>query len=174
MASRESPRKSANVTTSAVGDSDLELGNRDHDRITTIQSTSDGTPSKAATPTARRSLEAHSLGAVPPGRDGASRWTSIEEKIPIPLTKLGHRIVDWLRGPKPPRTYRIVPFLERWQTFPARLLARLPKPLRICVFVVTCVIWIVVFAVVIKKDDLQSSVGGLGAPFRLSCVTNLW
>lgn len=167
MATRDSPRKTASATTTALG-GDLELGNRDHDRITPIQSTPDGISSKAATPSARGSLEVHSPGA------GASRWTRIEEKLPAPLTRCKNTIVDWFKGPKPPRTYRIVPLFERWQTFPARLLARLPKLLRICIFGMACLVWIVVFAVIIKKNDVQSGIGGFGAPLRLSCVTNIW
>ncbi|CAN9406908.1 unnamed protein product [Alternaria alternata] len=56
-------------------------------------------------------------------------WTrKLGECTPAPVARWGRKAVEWVKGPKPPSRYTITPFLERWQTLPVRLLARLPEP----------------------------------------------
>ena len=177
MASSNIPPNKASAITTSLMNPDLELENSDRDGIIlngSLPSTLDCTPSKAATATFRRSLEIENVEAAPRQPSFATQWERIEKKVPRPFVRCGRKIVDWVQGPKPPRAYMIVPILERWQTLPARLLARFPKLLRICIFSIVCIVWIVLFAVIISKDDLPSNFGGLGAPVRLGCVANLW
>lgn len=98
----------------------------------------------------------------------------LSARTPAPVARWNRKVVDWIKGPKPLSRYTITPFLERWQTLPVRLLARLPEWLRICVYAAACIVWIVVFAVVISDGGLPSDIGGLGAPVKLSCINNLW
>jgi hypothetical protein len=90
------------------------------------------------------------------------------------LARWSRKAVAWAQGPRPAKEYSITPFFERWQTLPTRLLARLPKWLRICSYGLLCILWTVIFAVVISDRSLPSDIGGFGAPVRLSCVNNLW
>jgi hypothetical protein len=108
------------------------------------------------------------FGQIPP-------WTrKLRDRTPAPVARWSRKVVEWGKGPKPPSRYTITPFLERWQTLPVRLLARLPEWMRICIYAAACVIWIVIFAVVISDGGLPSDIGGFGAPVKLSCVNNLW
>ena len=105
----------------------------------------------------------------------APPWTSkLGECTPAPVARWGRKVVEWVKGPKPPSRYTITPFLERWQTLPVGLLARLPEWARICIYAIACVVWIVTFAVVVSDGGLPSDIGGFGAPVKLSCVNNLW
>lgn len=106
---------------------------------------------------------------------GLSTWTRrLSERTPAPVARWSRKTAEWVQGPKPQKKYTITPFFERWQTLPVRLLARLPQWARICCYLVACIIWIVVFAVVISDAGDSSDVQGLGAPIKLSCVNNLW
>ncbi|KAF2034629.1 hypothetical protein EK21DRAFT_56046 [Setomelanomma holmii] len=152
---------------------DLEHGNRD--QITPSASSSltpDGPRSKAATP--RRSLEIEEV--VPRQRSLKTPriCTRLEGKLPEPIVRCGRTVAKWLEGPKPPRQHRIKPLLEWVQTFPARLLGRLPAWARLLVYIVLFVIWAVAFGVILTNYSLPSNIGGFGAPVPLSCVTNLW
>ncbi|KAF1845912.1 uncharacterized protein K460DRAFT_338648 [Cucurbitaria berberidis CBS 394.84] len=177
MAAHDIPSNIARNTTTAPVDLDVEHGTHDHDRITpsgSSSSTPDDSGSKAATPNARRSLEIED--ARPRHRSMfGSRWRrSVGDKIPAPVARYGNKMVNWIRGPQPPRTYRIAPFFERWQTFPVRLLARLPKWLRICIYAISCILWIILFGVILSDYSLPSNFGGVGAPVSLGCVSSLW
>ena len=179
MAARDVPSKSARITTTVPVDVDLDLehGNRGHERMTSSGSSS-STPieqgSKAATPNLRRSLEIEDGG--PRHRSTfAPQWRRrVQEKIPAPIVHYGNKVVSWVKGPAPPRIYRITPFFEHWQTFPVRFLARLPKWLRICIYAIVCILWIVLFGVILSDYSLPSNIGGFGAPVRLDCVDELW
>jgi hypothetical protein len=102
-------------------------------------------------------------------------WTrKLRERTPAPVARWSRKVVEWVKGPKPSSRHTITPLLERWQTLPVRVLAWLPEWARLCIYAAACVIWIVVFAVVISDGGLPSDIGGFGAPVKLSCVNNLW
>jgi hypothetical protein len=171
MTSRDMPPdKTANATTR-----DLEYGN--HDQITPSASTSftpDGTRSKAATLTPRRSLEVEDV--VPRQRTHhVSRiWRRLEAKLPAPIARWSRTSVGWIKGPEPPMRHRIDPIFERIQTLPVRLLARLPRWMRVCIYAIACVVWTVLFGVIITNYSLPTNFAGFGSPVGLSCVASLW
>lgn len=129
--------------------------------------------SESATPDSRRSAE---------NEDGHHRarwydsphWKRIHDRIPSPITRQARKVVLWIKGPKPPKEYHINPFFERVQTFPIRLLARLPRAARILIFICSFTLWLVIFGVIISKFGLPQDIGGFGAPVRLACITRLW
>lgn len=99
----------------------------------------------------------------------------IEQYTPAPVARWGRKVGEWVKGPKPPRKkYAIHAWFERWQTLPTRSLARLPKWMRVGIYGIACILWIVIFAVVISDGALPSDIGGFGAPVKLSCENNLW
>jgi hypothetical protein len=158
MAARETP-KSARATSTVPEIIDLEHGtNRDSNHDQGTQSTLN-------------------VGhAVPPrhSADAPSWKQQLRRRTPAPLARWSRKAVAWVKGPEPAKKYSITPLFERWQTLPIRLVARLPKWLRICSYGILCILWIVIFAVVISDRSLPSDIGGFGAPVRLSCVNNLW
>jgi phosphatidylserine synthase len=70
--------------------------------------------------------------------------------------------------------HRIDPIFERIQTLPVRLLARLPRWMRVCIYAIACVVWTVLFGVIITNYSLPTNFAGFGSPVGLSCVASLW
>ncbi|KAH8726269.1 hypothetical protein GQ44DRAFT_706037 [Phaeosphaeriaceae sp. PMI808] len=100
--------------------------------------------------------------------------TTLKARLPASIARWNDKAVGWIKGPEPPKKYYIVPLLERVQTFPVRLLGRLPPWARVCIYSITFVLWAVLFGVILTNYSLPSNLAGFGAPVRLSCVTNLW
>lgn len=163
------------TATATAAPVDLEAG-ENNDRIATSGGTSsytqDNTPSKAATP--RRSLDFEKPQQPRPHSFVTKSWRRIEEKLPTPVTRLCRKACAWIKGPEIPVLHRIVPLFEPVQTFPARLVARLPKTVRFCLFAAGSVLWIVLFGVIISSFGLPADLAGYGAPVRLGCAAQLW
>lgn len=102
------------------------------------------------------------------------QWNKAEGRLPKPVVQHTHTAWKWLKGPETRTRYHIKPLLEPVQTFAVRQLDRLPYWSRACLYGVTFIIWIVIFAVVVDRFSLPKNIGGLGAPLQLSCTTNLW
>lgn len=102
------------------------------------------------------------------------RWRAVKSRMPAPLTRCSRVAWNWLKGPKPPRPNSIKPLLEPIQTFHTRLLARLPRFIRFCIFICAFLIWIVSFGVVLKNRSLPNNIAGFGAPIKLTCTNKLW
>lgn len=98
----------------------------------------------------------------------------MKEKLPGPLTRGFRKVSAWIKGPEAPVLHRIVPLFEPVQTFPARLVARLPKTVRFCLFAVGFVLWVVLFGVIISSFSLPADLAGYGTPVRLGCAAQLW
>ncbi|KAF2657337.1 hypothetical protein K491DRAFT_703513 [Lophiostoma macrostomum CBS 122681] len=103
-----------------------------------------------------------------------SKWRKVEEKLPRRMVRWTRKAIEWIKGPEPPVPYRIQPFFERIQTFPTRLLSRLPKLARVTIYLCAFMLWLVLFGVLISKRGLPSDIGGVGAPVRLACTSKLW
>ncbi|KAH6612446.1 hypothetical protein C7974DRAFT_346017 [Boeremia exigua] len=130
-----------------------------------------GTP-KPVTP--RTSLDFEDRARAPRRPRAARAWSSVEKRLPTPAVRWGRNGLRWIRGPAAPAPHRITPVCERAQTLPARVLARIPQPLRACVFGAVFVLWAVLFAVRISAFGLPGDVAGFGAPVRLGCAAQLW
>lgn len=133
----------------------------------------DETTKESATPDSRLSGEFTESRPRRRWHD-SDRWTNLRNRVPPPLSHATEKVVQWVKGPQPPRKYQIRPLLESIQTFPTKLLARLPKPARIFVFVCGFLLWIVVFGVLLSRLGLPKDIAGFGAPVRLSCVSTMW
>lgn len=101
-------------------------------------------------------------------------YARIREKLPAPVTRMSQKVVDWVKGPQPPTKHAIKPLLERVQTFPVRVLGRLPSWMRVGLYGGGCVLWVVLFAVILTQNSMPNDIAGYGAPTELSCVANLW
>jgi hypothetical protein len=167
------PSKSAaNATTVPI---DLEHGDRDAITPSASSSLTPNEPrSKAATPTRRRSLEIEDVAPRHHTFQTPRIWTKLEARLPAPVVRWNHKVVDWVKGPVPARPYYITPLFERIQTLPVRLLARLPRWVQAGVYAAAFVLWAVLFGVIITNYSMPTNLAGFGAPVALSCVTNLW
>jgi hypothetical protein len=85
-------------------------------------------------------------------------------------------IGKWVKGPNPPRSYKIEPYFSRIQTAPIRLLEkRLTRTSsKIWSFLFFVFFWILVFASILYKSVGSADIPGYGPPVRLSCVSRLW
>ncbi|KAF2630849.1 hypothetical protein BU25DRAFT_408122 [Macroventuria anomochaeta] len=160
------------AATATAAPVDLETGeSRDQIAATGSSSFTPDTPSKAATP--RRSFEFEDR--QPTQRSFVTKtWRKAEERLPAPVTRWSRKAVAWIKGPEPPVLHRINPLFEPIQTYPTRLIARLPKQLRICLFAAAFILWVVLFGVIISDFSLPTNLAGYGAPVRLGCATQLW
>jgi hypothetical protein len=163
----ESPRKSEDPTVI-----DLENGG-DRSRTTSSLEIQGAGSSQNDTPGLRGSLEyQENTGAVP--APWKRHWKTISSKIPQPIPRWSRKAVDWIKGPQPPQVLRVNPFFEKIQTFPIRIMSRMPKFARIAILFLTFVLWVVIFGVILSKFALPSNIGGFGTPVRLGCVSRLW
>jgi hypothetical protein len=166
------PKNVANAITVPI---DLEHGDRD--QITPSASSSldpDGGRSKAATSTPRMSFEVEDVAPRRRKHHTSRIWTKLEAKLPAPLIRWNHKVLIWIKGPESPRIYHITPLFERIQTLPVRLLARLPRWMRACIYAIAFVLWAVLFGVILTNYSMPTNLAGFGTPVALSCVTNLW
>ena len=178
MAPRDNPSKDALATLAVAGDVDPENGNRDHDRIAPSAS-SQSIPfegsSKLDPPAVQTGLEVVDNAEHQRHPHGAPQWIKkMEGKLPRPIVRVRNTVVQWVKGPQPPRIYRIAPLFERWQTLPVRLLGRFPRWVRVCIYGIAFILWAVGFGVVLSDYSLPLNFAGAGPPVRLDCNDNLW
>jgi hypothetical protein len=163
--------KSAATATAAPVD--LEIGGS-RDQIAASGSSSftpDDIPSKAVTPRGSLDFEDCPLQQ----RSFVTKtWRKAERRLPAPVTRWGRKAIAWIKGPEPPVLHRISPLFEPVQTYPAHLVARLPSPVRLCLFATAFILWVVIFGVIISDFSLPANIAGYGAPVRLGCGAQLW
>ncbi|KAF1997981.1 hypothetical protein P154DRAFT_536634 [Amniculicola lignicola CBS 123094] len=94
--------------------------------------------------------------------------------MPPPIAHRLRLVGNWTKGPNPPRVYHIRPVFESVQTFPMRILSRVPKAARALLLVAAFALWVAVFVAIISDFGLPKDVGGVGRPVRLSCIARLW
>jgi hypothetical protein len=82
----------------------------------------------------------------------------------------------WLRGPQPPRQFKIRPLCSRFQRVPIRLLDRwvAKNYKRFWVLFGFHVLWILLFVTTIYDSASRDGTGTNGLPVKLSCISRLW
>ena len=150
---------------------DLELNDRSRNASSLI--IPEGGSLESGTPNTRRSQDSTNPNSSPESRS-PTVWSRISSKIPPPVARRSRVVGNWIKGPQPPRVYRMKPFFEKVQTFPIKMISRLPKAVRFGVLLVAVLLWAIIFGVILSNFGLPEDIGGFGAPLRLSCVTRLW
>ncbi|CAJ2507187.1 Uu.00g083730.m01.CDS01 [Anthostomella pinea] len=96
--------------------------------------------------------------------------------IPYPARKLGKTVYRWMKGPQPPRIWKIDPFFPTIQHAPLTLIERLlpNKKHRQGLFLAYFAAWILTFAIVLWQGQVSSEVQGWGQPSDISCGVTYW
>ncbi|KAL4948836.1 LCCL domain-containing protein [Aspergillus filifer] len=103
-----------------------------------------------------------------------SNYQPPQEKKRFFCTVAGIR--EWMRGPSPPRKYRINPWLARWQTAPGRLIERYfpSSKAKVSLLIAALLLWGVVFISILHASVTGQEIPGHGSPTKLSCSSRLW
>ncbi|KAE8829541.1 hypothetical protein HRS9122_09356 [Pyrenophora teres f. teres] len=96
--------------------------------------------------------------------------------IPPRLQRVWDKVVVWVKGPQPPRPWKIRPFFPRIQTAPIQLLNNyFPKrkqKIALLVFFYFC--WILTFGLVLHRSAFAADIPGYGSPVRIRCTDRFW
>lgn len=100
----------------------------------------------------------------------------VSSLIPQRLQSRWRRIIVWVRGPQPPRPWKIQPFFPKIQTAPVQLLDRwLPqKKHKILLLVAFYLAWVAAFALVLHRSAFAADIPGYGSPVRITCTDRFW
>ena len=106
-----------------------------------------------------------------------SAWRDrVAQSMPESVRQASSSVINWVKGPDPPRPWSIAPFLPKIQTAPIQLLnTYLPKRQhRFLLLLLLYFGWMLSFALVLRKSAFAADVPGYGSPVRLSCGTSFW
>ena len=97
---------------------------------------------------------------------------SLAKYLPPQLQRMWQSTVVWVKGPQPPRPWKIRPFFPHVQTAPLRLLNNyFPKrkhKIALLVFFYFC--WILTFGLVLHRSAFAADIPGYGSPVRVRCT----
>ena len=111
-----------------------------------------------------------------PARARRTLQHEVADRLPKPVKNTWAAIVNWVKGPDPPRIYRIQPFFPKVQRAPIVLLDRY-APSRVRKFwllVAAIASWLLVFSLILYKSSFAAQIPGHGTPIRLSCAARYW
>ncbi|EME43545.1 hypothetical protein DOTSEDRAFT_89368 [Dothistroma septosporum NZE10] len=111
------------------------------------------------------------------GRAARPTWRhQVEERVPLRLKNAWRATTTWVKGPQPPRIYKITPILPKIQHAPIELLDRCaPKRIhRFWLLMALYASWLLVFSLMLWRSAFAAEVPGYGTPVRLSCAARYW
>jgi len=96
--------------------------------------------------------------------------------IPTRIQKAWKKTAEWVKGPQPPRQWKIRPFFPRVQTAPIQLLNNyFPKRKhRVALLVFFYFCWFLSFSLVLHRSAFAADIPGHGSPVRIRCTDRLW
>lgn len=100
----------------------------------------------------------------------------LKAHVPPAVRRRSNTIWTYLKGPDPPRIWKIRPFLPRLQHLPLVLVDKVcPRQWqRILALFVFYVCWIATFAAVLHKSSVADNVPGYGQPILIQCGSTFW
>lgn len=100
----------------------------------------------------------------------------LQAHVPPAVRKRSRTVWTYLKGPEPPRIWKIRPFLPRLQHLPLLLVDKLcPQQWQqILALFVFYVCWIATFAAVLHKSSAAGTVPGYGQPILIQCGSTFW
>lgn len=107
-------------------------------------------------------------------RDGERRFLDYLKSTR--LKNASAAIYAWMKGPVPPRKWKIRPLFPAVQYAPIKLLRRFfpEQRHRFWLLVVFYIAWVAAFASVLHKSAFTSDVPGYGSPTRVNCFDRFW
>lgn len=96
--------------------------------------------------------------------------------IPPRLHRAWRKTVIWVKGPQPPRPWKIHPWFPRVQTAPIRFLNNyFPKRRhKIALLVFFYLSWLLSFGLVLHRSAFAADIPGYGSPVRIRCSDRFW
>lgn len=127
-------------------------------------------------------IDEPTLGANGPGGAGGSNPSSrpllekVKGRVPSTVRRRSNTFWAYLKGPDPPKIWKIRPYLPRLQQLPPRLVDKVcPRQWqRILALLIFYVCWIATFAAVLHKSSVAASVPGYGQPILVQCGSTFW
>ncbi|KAF2276520.1 uncharacterized protein EI97DRAFT_418490 [Westerdykella ornata] len=96
--------------------------------------------------------------------------------VPPRLQRAWRATVTWVKGPQPPRPWKIRPFFPHIQTAPVRFLHNyFPKrkhKITLLIFFYLC--WLLSFGLVLHRSAFAADIPGYGSPVRFRCNDRFW
>ena len=143
---------------------------------------------EGAPPQAYRDDETANTSSAEPADVPANSETSGEEYyspqepyyankyIPPRLQRTWNSVVVWVKGPQPPRPWKIHPFFPKIQTAPIQLLNNYfperRQKIALLVFFYFC--WLLTFGLVLHRSAFAADIPGYGSPVRIRCTDRFW
>ncbi|KAJ4293595.1 hypothetical protein N0V90_008878 [Kalmusia sp. IMI 367209] len=96
--------------------------------------------------------------------------------IPPRIHRAWRATVVWVRGPQPPRPWRIRPLLPKVQRAPLQLLDRyVPKRKhKVILLIIFYFAWFLSFSLVLHRSAFAADIPGYGSPVNIRCTDRLW
>lgn len=96
--------------------------------------------------------------------------------IPPRIQRAWEKTKIWVKGPQPPRPWRIRPLFPKVQRAPLELLDRFfPKRKhKVILLLVFYFAWFLSFSLVMHRSAFAADIPGYGAPVNIRCTDRLW
>lgn len=96
--------------------------------------------------------------------------------VPPRLQRAWRATVTWVKGPQPPRPWKIRPFFPKIQSAPIQFLNNyFPKrkhKVVLLLFFYFC--WLLSFSLVLHRSAFAADIPGYGSPVRIRCTDRFW
>lgn len=118
-------------------------------------------------------VQENATGSKPVDFPLLEKWRG---RVPPTVQRPSSKVWTYLKGPEPPRAWKILPILPRMQRLPLRLVDKVcPKTWqRSVALFLFYVCWIATFSAVLHKSSVADDVNGFGQPIRVSCGGVFW
>lgn len=96
--------------------------------------------------------------------------------VPLPIRKASRTVVDWVKGPLPPRILKIEPIFPKIQQAPIRLLDKYApnRKQRLILLAALYASWFLTWSLMLKHHSTAGFIKGYGRPQNLWCGASFW
>ncbi|KAF2179810.1 hypothetical protein K469DRAFT_730441 [Zopfia rhizophila CBS 207.26] len=100
----------------------------------------------------------------------------VNKYIPPRFQRAWGATVQWVKGPQPPRPWKIRPLFPRVQTAPVQFLNNyFPKRKhRVLLLIFFYFCWLLSFGLVLHRSAFAADIPGYGSPVRIRCTDRFW
>ena len=96
--------------------------------------------------------------------------------IPPRIRRTLRAVAKWVKGPQPPRPWKIRPFFPSIQSAPIQFLNNyFPKrKQKVALLIFFYICWLAAFSLVLNRSAFASDILGYGSPVRIRCTDRFW